>query len=74
VVCVQVDLETAGGQAARYPDFRWAQSSAHEAGMAQSASFLMMSGRALSCKPRYKRQAGELGAYWVMFLRLNDLC
>jgi hypothetical protein len=73
-MCFQVDLGSAGGQAARYPDFRWAQWSAHEAGMAQSASFPIVSGRALSCKPRYKRQAGELGAYWVCCLRLNDFC
>jgi hypothetical protein len=73
-MCFQVDLERAGGQAARYPDFRWAQWSAHEAGMAQSASFPKVSGRALSCKPRYKRQAGELSAYWVSCLRLNDVC
>jgi hypothetical protein len=69
----QVDLGSAGGQATRYPDFRRAQWSTHEAGMAQSASFAILSGRTLTCKPRYKRQAGELNAYWAFCLRLNDV-
>jgi hypothetical protein len=41
--------------------------------MAQSASFPIMSGRTLTCKPRYKRRVGELSAYWIFCLRLNDI-
>ena len=33
----------------------------------------IMSGRTWSCKPRYKRQAGELSAYWSLCPRLNDV-
>jgi hypothetical protein len=40
---------------------------------AQSASFLIMSGRTLTCKPRYKRRAGKLNAYWIFCLRLKGV-
>jgi hypothetical protein len=72
-MCIQVDLGSAGGPGNKISRFSLGPVECVRGWNGAVSLVSHHEWANLDCKPRYKRRAGELNAYWVFCLRLNEV-